>query len=305
MKFSVKHTFVLFLLALLVCSNANARAMSSTEVFVSQQLSSFGLAGTPWESATSIDEERSRAWMHALHEAYDAILNLPLMEGKLVREILSINPGLMPRLGVVVLSAPRSFYQKDASGLIRCRVDVPLSGSNSLRSALYLAALRPQSAEPVSFLASWSAGIKIEADTNPPPFKRLVVDVRNYHFKPSLFPRFFDQSGMLIFQESMVPAPHRFSRPAVRFSTDIRDAHAGLEESEIIIASAKVDALASSDIRIAHTDLQWFARFCRELVINPLQQRDILIIFDDKILASSGSMSPSKPEEKSEEPKKK
>ena len=304
MKFSVKHAFVLLVCALLLGTSADARRMSDAEVFVSQQLTAFGLAGTPWESVASIDEERSRAWMDALHEAYDAILNLPLMEGKLVRQVLSINPGLKSRLGVVLLSAQRSFYQKDASGLVRCRVDVPLSGPNSVRSALYLAALRPQSAEPINFLASWSAGIKLESDSEPPPFKRLVVDVRNYHFKPSLFPRFFDQSGMLIFQESTVPAPYRFSRPAVRFSTNIRDAHADLEESEIMIAAARVDPLASSDIRIAQADLQWFSRFCSELVNNPLQQRDILIIFDESKLAPSGSMPPAKAEEKPEAPKK-
>lgn len=250
------------------------------QVFLQQKLEVFGLAGTPWEDETSYDEERSRAWMDALHHAYEKILDLPLMEGKLVRHVLQANSALKERLGLVLLSSPKSFFQPDVSGLSRCRVDVPLTGKLSLRSALYLAALRPQSMQPTSFLASWTAGVKVDEKALAPTYRRIIIDVRRFAFEPSLFPRFFDATGMLIFQEAMIPQAERFSRPAVLFATDITAARAGVKEGDSFTIAAHVNDLYLRDVAVEHADSELFALFCHDMVKNPLRQREIVIVFD-------------------------
>lgn len=133
-----------------------APAASSAVDFDRQLVSVWGLAGMPWETETSYEEEKARAWMHALHQGYEAMLDIPLMEGLVVRQALQMNPALKERLGMVLLSAPKTFFEPDLTGLLRCRLEVPFSGPVSLRSALYLAALRPQPMEPHSLLASWA-----------------------------------------------------------------------------------------------------------------------------------------------------
>ncbi|KAF1082484.1 MAG: hypothetical protein GQF41_1205 [Candidatus Rifleibacterium amylolyticum] len=276
MKLAIRLALIL---SLFTACSLRADSFIEPEIFINQKIEVFGLAGIPWESEYSHDEERARAWMDALHHAYEKILSLPLMEGKLVRHVMQTNAALKERLGLVLMSAPKYFQQADASGLIRCRLELPLTGKLSVRSALYLAAMRPQPLQPVSFLASWSAGLKVDENAPAPDFKRIIVDVRGSSFEPSLFPRFFDQTGMLIFQESMVPSGERFSRPAVRFESDIRKARAELEENETMTAAAYVSALSRRDISIDHADTDVFARFCRELIRNPLQEREIVIVF--------------------------
>ena len=133
-----------------------APAASSAVDFDRQLVSVWGLAGMPWESETSYEEEKARAWMHALHQGYEALLDIPLMEGLVVRQALQMNPALKERLGTVLLSSPKTFFEPDLTGLLRCRLEVPFSGPVSLRSALYLAALRPQPMEPQALLASWA-----------------------------------------------------------------------------------------------------------------------------------------------------
>ncbi|NLI79187.1 MAG: hypothetical protein GX442_22430 [Candidatus Riflebacteria bacterium] len=133
-----------------------APAASSAVDFDRQLVTVWGLAGMPWETETSYEEEKARAWMHALHQGYEAVLDIPLMEGLVVRQALPMNPALKERLGMVLLSAPKTFFEPDLTGLLRCRLEVPFSGPLSLRSALYLAALRPQPMEPQSLLASWA-----------------------------------------------------------------------------------------------------------------------------------------------------
>lgn len=268
-------------------------------VFLQQKLEVFGLAGTPWESESSYDEERSRAWMDALHHAYVKILDLPMMEGRQVSHVLQANAALKERLGLVLLSAPKTFFQPDVSGIVRCRVDVPLTGKLSLRSALYLAALRPQPAQPTSFLASWTAGVKVDEKAEPPAFSRVIIDARRFYFEPSLFPRFFDASGMLIFQESMIPQAARFSRPAVRFMTDIKAARAGLAEEDTFTLAAYVDELYCRDITVEQSDLNVFAGFCRDMVRTPLREREIVIVYDPERPRKMGRLH--KSEKKSEE----
>ncbi len=278
------------ILCLVTACSLRADTFIEPEVFIAQKLEVFGLAGIPWENEYSHDEERSRAWMDALHHAYEKVLSLPLMEGKLVRHVMQTNAALKERLGLVLMSAPKYFMQADASGLVRCRVELPLTGKLSVRSALYLAAMRPQSLQPLSFLASWSAGLKLDEKAPAPGFKRIIVDVRSSVFEPSLFPRFFDQTGMLIFQESMVPSGERFSRPAVRFESDIRKARAGLKEDETMTAAAHVNELSVRDIIIENIDTDVFARFCRELVRNPLQEREIVIVFGSRQARPRGKL---------------
>lgn len=298
--------FVPKVLLIIVCmfSACTLRAENfvDPQVFVQQKLEVFGLAGTPWESETSFDEERSRAWMDALHHAYERILDLPLMEGKLVRHVLQTNAALKERLGLVLLSSPKFFFQPDVSGLSRCRIDVPLTGKMSLRSALYLAALRPQPMEPTSFLASWTAGVKVDPAAKVPAIKRVVIDVRRFDFEPSLFPRFFDVSGMLIFQEAMIPQAERFSRPAVRFATDITVARAGLKEEETVTVAAGISELYRRDLAIAHADAELFALLCHDMIENPLRQREIVIVFDPARARKVGKLGRS--EKKAEESEK-
>jgi len=287
MKLAIRLAIIL---SLFTACSLRADSFIEPEIFIDQKLEVFGLAGIPWESEYSHDEERSRAWMDALHHAYEKVLSLPLMEGKLVRHVMQTNAALKERLGLVLMSAPKYFQQADASGIIRCRVELPLTGKLSVRSALYLAAMRPQSLQPVSFLASWSAGLKIDEKAPAPDFKRIIVDVRGSLFEPSLFPRFFDQTGMLIFQESMIPSGERFSRPAVRFESDIRKARADLDENETMTAAAHVTELSSCDISIDHADTDIFARFCRELLRNPLQEREIVVVFRPRPMGSRGRL---------------
>lgn len=267
--------------------------------FQQQKLEAIGLAGTPWEEAAPLDEERSRAWMDALHHAYEGVLNLPLMEGKLVRHVLQTNSALKDRLGMVLLSAPKTFFQTDNTGLIRCRVEVPLSGKLSLRSALYLAALRPQSQQPVSFLASWSAGLP-EVRLPVPDCRKLVVDVRKHYFEPSIFPRIFDSSGALLFQEAQIPQPQRFSRPAIKFATDVVKAREGLAEGEYRYVNAAVHELAFRDITVYDADLDVVSAFCNQLIAHPDRELDIVIVYDPHRQRSGGKLTAVKKKDKTE-----
>lgn len=270
------------------------------DVFIEQRVKVFGLAGTPWEDNVAFDEERSRAWMDALHHCYEQILNLPLMEGRLVRHVMQINTGLKQRLGMILLSAKKKFYQADETGIIRCSLEMPLSGKLSLRSALYLAALRPQSHQPADFLASWSKSLVNNSlsDLPEPEYKRLVIDLRDFYFQPSLFPRFFSQKGELIFQEAMIPQPERFSRPAVLFMTDITEARKELKESEVYLIEAQVDEMATSDITIKDCDLEILTAFSRLLVQEADENRDIVIVFEPEKQLSAGKLKKTQSAEK-------
>ncbi len=282
---------------IMLFSTCLVRADSAVDhqTFLQQKLVTFGLAGTPWENESAFDEERSRAWMDALHHAYEKILELPLMEGKLVRHVLQTNPALKQRLGMILLSAEKSFYQPDATGLLRCRIEVPLFGKLSLRSALYLAALRPQSQQPVSFLASWTARPK-EEKLPVPECRKLVVDVRQFYFEPSLFPRFFDSNGTLLFQESMIPQPERFSRPAVKFAFDTVTARESMEEGEYFYVSASVHELAARDVTIADVDAKVATAFCEQMIKHPNRELEIVIVYDPAKKPVSGKLSAPKPE---------
>ncbi|GAB4281392.1 MAG: hypothetical protein Kow0029_26450 [Candidatus Rifleibacteriota bacterium] len=293
MKFGLKATIVL--LSIFSACLVRAERLIESKVFLNQKVEVFGLAGTPWEDSFAFEEERSRAWMDALHHAYEAILNLPLMEGKLVRQALQTNPALKERLGMILLSAPRTFYQPDTAGIVRCKLEVPLSGKLSLRSALYLAALRPQSQQPVSFLASWTSALK-DRQLPEPGFKRLIIDARDYYFEPSLFPRIFDNSGNLLFQEAMIPRPERFSRPAIRFAVEVKRACANLKDDQIMIARASVNELSSCDLTLAEPDATIVAGFCRLITLQPDKEREIVVLFDPEKTAPVGLIERSKTE---------
>ncbi len=298
----MRPAFIITLLFVFSACLVRAEPVIDYKSFVEQKLTVVGLAGTPWEAETSFDEERSRAWMDAMHHAYESILALPLMEGKLVRQVLQTNPALKDRLGLILLSAEKSFYQADNTGLIRCRLEVPFSGKLSLRSALYLAAMRPQSQQPVSFLASWSAGISKEK-LPVPQCKRLVVDVRNYYFEPSIFPRLFDTNGALLFQEAMIPQPERFSRPAVKFAVDVVEARGGLEEGAYEYVPAHINELSRSDITVPDADAGTVAAFCLQMINHPDRELDVVIVFDPDKKEISGKMPAVKPEKKEKEGK--
>ncbi len=298
MKLSAK----LLLLILTLCS-ANSALAENLEhnVFLNQKLEVFGLGGVPWEEG-SYESERGRAWMDAMHHAYESILNLTIMDGKQVKHVLHTNKGLKERLGSVLMNAPKTFYQKDVSGLVRCKLEVPISGKVSLRSAFYLAALRPQPMQPTGFLASWSAnideGTKVDEELEPSPYKRLVIDARKFDFIPSMFPRFFDEQGMLVFQEAMVPQAERFSRPVVLFCTDMKTARASLEAGETFTVSTSMHELHKCDIIVKHEDMNEFKRFCNDIVKTPLKQREIMIVYNPDKKIETGSLKQQENKEK-------
>jgi len=95
---------------------------------------------------------------------------------------------------------------------------------------------------------------------------------------------------MLIFQEAMIPQSERFSRPAVRFVTDIKAARAGLAEDETFTLAAHINELYSRDVVVEQSDLDVFARFCRDMVQTPLRQREIVIVFDPDRLRKTGRL---------------
>jgi len=255
-----------------------------TADFDRQVVTVWGLAGLPWEASTSYEEEKSRAWMDAMHHAYAAVLDIPLMEGLTVRSALSANTALKERLGQVLLETDPVFFDPDVTGLVRCRMELPFAGKMSLRSALYLAALRPRPQEPKAFLASWTSiasATEIAAETASAAgdaLRRIIIDLRQTGFEPSLFPRFFSETGELLFQEAQIPGPERFSRPMVRYTERIEDAAHGFDETQLAYVEAALAPLARRDIRIMHHEAGIFLAFSKRLVEEPLGGRDIMIV---------------------------
>ena len=288
MKFSIK-LFVLFLCLFFNQSFVFAQNLANHNVFLEQKLEVFGLGGTPWEEG-SYESERGRAWMDAMHHAYEQILSITVMDGKEVKHILHTNNALKERLGVVLLSAPKTFFQKDVSGLVRCKLEIPISGKLSLRSAFYLAALRPQPMQPTGFLASWSAKIDVDENAQPSPYKRIVIDARKFDYIPALFPRFFDERGALLFQEAMIPQAERFSRPVVLFCSDMVTARANLSAKEVFTLSTSMHELHKSDIIVKNEDMKEFKQFCNDILHSPLKQREIMIVYNPDKKIKMGSM---------------
>jgi hypothetical protein len=275
--------------------------------FQRQMVTVWGLGGTPWDSQPVLDEERLRAWMDALHHAYETILDLPLMEGLTVRQTIGANSAMKERLGLMLRSLEPLFYQRDATGLIRCRLDVPFTGGISLRSALYLAALRPSPSQPENFLASWATppfptpdgaagsfgkedpGMETpegkqtsDASAPKPALKRIVFDLRRTLFRPSLFPRLFADTGQLVFQETMIPSPERFSRPVFRFTTDIAGAFQDLAAGEVLVAEGRIEPLGRHDITLGAADAPAVISFCQQLRDRPMARGEILIVYRDR-----------------------
>ncbi len=289
MKFSSK--ILLILLSVLFTHSLFADNLQNHKVFLNQKLEVFGLGGTPWEEESSYEAERGRAWMDAMHHAYEQILSLTVMDGKEVRHILHTNKALKERLGMIIMAAPKTFYQKDVSGLVRCKLEIPISGKLSLRSAFYLAALRPQPMQPTGFLASWSANVgKVDESLEPSSYKRVVIDARKYDFIPALFPRFFDERGALLFQEAMVPQAERFSRPVVSFCTNMITARENLNEKEVLTLSSTMHELHKSDIIVKNDDLKEFKQFCNDIIRTPLKQREIMIVYNPEEKIDIGKM---------------
>ncbi|MBR4329934.1 MAG: hypothetical protein IKP71_08765, partial [Candidatus Riflebacteria bacterium] len=73
MKFSTK--LLLLILCSLLPQILLAENLVNHKVFLNQKLEVFGLGGTPWEEG-SYETERGRAWMDAMHHAYEQILSL-------------------------------------------------------------------------------------------------------------------------------------------------------------------------------------------------------------------------------------
>lgn len=272
--------------------------------FNRQLVTAWGLAGQPWESATSYEEEKSRAWMDSLHHAYEMLLSTAFMEGLEIRQVLRQYPTLRSGLGRVLLTATPRFFEEDVSKLIRCRVEIPFTGPNGLRSALFLAAMRPVALEPRAFIAtdpveaSLTARLNLgpvsargllatgsEADMTPVgPVVRIVIDLRATFFQPSLFPRFYDEEGHFLFQEGRIPGPERFSRPVVRFSEEIADAEAGLKSEQLTYLAGRLPLTAVRDVVLRHPDQEFFRRFCHRLELDPLWKGEILIIHGRRIM---------------------
>lgn len=302
MKQSLKGLFLIVII-LSACS-LQAETSFFANSFISQNIQVYGIAGMPWEKSMSLEEERARAWVDALHHAYEKILDLPLMEGKLVRHVFQTNSGLKSRLGMVLMAAKKTFYTKDQTGLIRCKLDVPFNGKQSIRSALYLAALRPQPIRPISLLASWSRRLKPTNKVKASKFVRMVVDLRNTNYQPSLFPRFFDDKGYLVFQETMLPSHKRFSRPIVKFTENIRDAYKDIDEEKVMIVDGTIPNLVTRDVAVVDTEATIFARFCEDIVKNPLGKKEILLVFSTHNI-KTGKLSKKKKEATKENKNKK
>ncbi|HOY69145.1 MAG TPA: hypothetical protein PLP29_19905 [Candidatus Ozemobacteraceae bacterium] len=257
---------------------------SVTVDFERQMLTCWGLAGQPWQETTSYEEEKARAWMDAMHHAYAAVLDVPLMEGLTVRSAIAANDALKERLGQVLMETDPVFYDPDVTGLVRCRMELPFAGKMSLRSALYLAALRPRPQEPKAFLASWTivASATLQAaetaSGSVEAARRVIIDLRRTGFEPSLFPRFFSETGELLFQEAQIPGPERFSRPVVRFTEKIEEAAHGFEAGQVIYVEAMLAPLSRRDVRIMHAEVPAFLAFGRLLTGEPLGGRDIVIV---------------------------
>lgn len=278
MKNKLKCLFLLIVLFYACVMRADASIFKNP--FLTQKIQVFGLGGMPWEKSISLEEERARAWVDAMHHAYETILNLQLMEGKVVRQALESNSGLKSRLGAILLSAKKTFYARDNTGLIRCKLDIPFCGQHGIRSALFLAALRPLPVRPISLLASWTRPIAIKDKISLPDYKRVVVDLRNTNFKPSLFPRFFDDKGFLIFQETMLPAHKRFSRAVVKFSNNIRDAYKDLTENQVLMIEGRVPNICTNDVTIPESEATVFRRFSQGIVKHPLGESEILLVYN-------------------------
>lgn len=292
-----KKVTLLLILCLLIVSIASANE-NVCDVFVNQKLEAMGIAGSPWEESISYEEERSRAFMDALNHAYEKISNLPLMDGKEVNHIIQSNRAFKERLGQLLMTSPRTFYQADMIGINRCRIEIDLSGKNSLRSTLYLASLRPRSILPKSLVPPRTSVIEIDKDLAPSKYKRIVIDARKSYFEPSLFPTFFDRSGTLIFQEAMIPQAERFSRPAVRFVTNMIEARKDLKEQQIFTAESLIDEMHPRDIIINPTDVSEFAIFCNDITKTPLKEREIVVVFEPNKTKEYGRLKQS--EEKKE-----
>jgi hypothetical protein len=275
--------------------------------FQRQMVTVWGLGGTPWDPQAVLEEERLRAWMDALHHAYETILDLPLMEGLVVRQTIQANAAMKERLGLMLRSLEPIFYQRDATGLLRCRLDIPFTGGISLRSALYLAALRPSPSQPENFLASWATlpspildgtaketGKEDQETATPdedqpgdpakrkPVLQRVVFDLRRTLFAPSLFPRLFAENGQLVFQEAMIPGPERFSRPVFQFTTDIAAAFQDLAAEEVLMAEGRIEPLARHDITLGAGDASAVISFCQQLRDRPMARGEILIVYRDR-----------------------
>lgn len=280
----VGRVVILALLAGLPGVVAASPASDPVVDFSRQRVRVWGLGGQPWEFRPSLEEERARAWMSAVHRGYEEILHIPLMEGYLVRHAIQMNPALKERLGLILLSTQPIFHEADATGLVRCQLDVPFSGATSLRSALYLAALRPEPMEPESFLASWAVSPLLEASAlddakSEMPYERVALDLRRFPFLPSLFPRFFSEQGRLLFQEAMLPQPVRFSRPMVTYVESAAALWEGVPPEKILTVRAVVPAGKRCDVRIAQPEVENFLRFCRHLVRSPNDAGDIRILY--------------------------
>jgi len=260
-------------------------AVASTSVdFGRQALTVWGLGGLPWEDeGFTYEEERNRAWMDALHHAYDELLELPFMEGLEVRQVLHQYPSLRGKLRQTLLAAPKTFFEADLSRLIRCKVSVPFTGPSGLRAALFLAALGPRGIEPRSFFPMNATPTK-ELLATGTTVTRAIIDLRETAFEPSLFPRFFDDEGKLLFQEARIPGPERFSRPVVRFTEEIAEVEKDRREDEIAYAAARLHPLATRDIVIRSPDDEWFRRLCRRLEADPRWAGEILVVHGRRVM---------------------
>ncbi|MBI3039350.1 hypothetical protein HYY75_09945 [bacterium] len=285
-------------------ANAIEPPFSSGVDFIKQTVTSFGLAGTPWETKHSYEEERARAWMDALHHAYEKIMDIRLMEGANIKDSVLLTPSLKMRLGQIILAGKRTFFEGDNSGLIRCKVVIPLSGVMSLRSALFLGALYPRrdpftakktqaASQTAEFSRITTEASQISTDTG---FLQVVIDVRGTSFEPSLFPRFFSENGELLFQESLLNHPHRFSRPLVRFSQDAWSP-GDFDRSKFLFVDGYVPPLSRNDLKIFSSDEDVFRDFCRELEAEPLGRREILIIYGGE-LPKDGALPKAVPQSK-------
>ncbi|MBF0409527.1 MAG: hypothetical protein HQM10_19460 [Candidatus Riflebacteria bacterium] len=249
--------------------------------FLDQKITVWGLGGNPWEDITSSEEERARAWTDALHHAYYEVLSLQFMEKITVKQLLHQYPTLNNSLRRTLLGAEKTLYQKDISGLIRCRVEVPFCGKNGIRAALFLASLFPSKIGPRIFRVPVSTETqKISASDTP--YSRIIVDLRDCIYKPALFPRFFDINGNLLFQESTIPAPERFSRPVIKYSSSMASATEDVEDGKIFYASARTAHNHESDITIIPPDDDEFKNFAAAIASAPLRELDIFVVYDSE-----------------------
>lgn len=282
--------------------------------FERQSIIAVGIAGQPWEEENyvSSEKEKIRAHYDALHHAYEAILNIPIMEGKYGKHILFQTPVLKEKIKNLLFSLQPTFIG-NKNKLIKCKLEIPFYGINSLFAAFYLASLYPtskfQSNQNIPSSKIWplvlspTNSLKVNAELEQKQqsnkiktknavvnnkihdIKRIIIDLRNTPFQPSLFPCFYTEKGQLIFQESLLynkSSRAKFSRPIIKFYKSILKATENYKENELEFINAKTTDMSTMNITILSSSEVFFVDYVSYIMHKPESDKDIAIVYGNE-----------------------